>query len=304
MEWRKYLNPESWHPAAKLFRLMPERELSELAKDIAKNGLLEPIILLEDKVLDGRNRLISCDKAGREPWFEQWREKKMTPTEWVISKNLKRRHLNATDAAIIAVEALPLLEQEAKERWEATSKYSPRDERGRLKPARQLFDGPVDPHWNAGKAAEKAAKLIGTNRQYVEDVKAIKRKDPALYEVMKQGEITIPEAKRRLGAAQRRVTISFIPGTAADDKILGFVDSLPKGAISDALKEVILKGLGEEDDPNKSQPLPEPESKNPAPSAPKRRWTDEGPEFQPEDKTMTLEEAEKKIDESIAELLK
>jgi ParB-like chromosome segregation protein Spo0J len=54
----------SSHPAADLFPFMSDDELAELAVDIRAHGLLEPIVLLDGLVLDGRNRLRACEAAG------------------------------------------------------------------------------------------------------------------------------------------------------------------------------------------------------------------------------------------------
>jgi hypothetical protein len=43
------------HPASNLFPMMSEKELKELADDIRKNGLLEPIVRYNRMILDGRN---------------------------------------------------------------------------------------------------------------------------------------------------------------------------------------------------------------------------------------------------------
>src|SRR5437870_2060271 len=74
------------HPAANLFPLMSEPELQALADDIKKNGQYEPILFsgpfLKRKrgalgpevpdpervlIIDGRNRLLACEMAGRAP---------------------------------------------------------------------------------------------------------------------------------------------------------------------------------------------------------------------------------------------
>jgi hypothetical protein len=73
-----------------------------LAEDIKANGLVEPITLYEGKVLDGRNRWRACEIAGVEP--------KTVPyvgdnaLGFVISRNLRRRHLDTSQRAMIAAD--------------------------------------------------------------------------------------------------------------------------------------------------------------------------------------------------------
>jgi site-specific DNA-methyltransferase (adenine-specific) len=90
------------HPLAAVFPLLGQEELQALARDIADHGLLEPIVLHEGKILDGRNRFRACKIAGVEPRFETFTG--ASPTAFVISKNLERRHLNESQRAIIAAE--------------------------------------------------------------------------------------------------------------------------------------------------------------------------------------------------------
>jgi transposase-like protein len=82
------------HPDAKLFPMMSETELDDLASDIAKNGLREAIKLdpTGDFIVDGRNREIACERADIAPHYE------CLPVgtdifTYVISTNLRRRHL-------------------------------------------------------------------------------------------------------------------------------------------------------------------------------------------------------------------
>jgi len=104
-----------YHPACLLFPKLGDDELKELAEDIKANGLQNPIVRYKGKILDGRNRLAACKLAGVKPKFIEWKGKG-SPTEWVISENLIRRHLSASQRAVIAHDLLPLLEKEAKER--------------------------------------------------------------------------------------------------------------------------------------------------------------------------------------------
>jgi hypothetical protein len=105
-----------WHPAANLFPLLSGEEFDALVADIRAEGLHNPITLHEGLVLDGRNRLLACEKAGVEPRFIEWDPKGSSPTSWVISLNLQRRHMTAGQRAMVAVDAKPLLAEEAKKR--------------------------------------------------------------------------------------------------------------------------------------------------------------------------------------------
>jgi ParB-like chromosome segregation protein Spo0J len=62
----------AFHPIANLFPQMRDAALQELADDIREQGPREPIILLDDKVLDGRNREWACARAGVEPRYAEF----------------------------------------------------------------------------------------------------------------------------------------------------------------------------------------------------------------------------------------
>jgi len=91
-----------FHETAAIFPLLPETELLELAADIAANGLVEPIVLYDGKILDGRNRYLACIEAKVEPHYEAWRGD--DPLAYVVSKNLKRRHLSKEQQKAIMIE--------------------------------------------------------------------------------------------------------------------------------------------------------------------------------------------------------
>ena len=84
-----------FHPACLLFPKLPDDELNVLAEDIRLNGLRNPIVLYQGMILDGRNRYLACKIAGVKPRFVQW-SGSGSPLQWVISENLVRRHLTAS----------------------------------------------------------------------------------------------------------------------------------------------------------------------------------------------------------------
>jgi ParB-like nuclease domain len=104
------------HPAANLFPLLEVEspEFGELVRDLQEHGLLQPIVLHDGLILDGRNRYRACQHAGIEPRFVEWSGE--SPTAYVLSLNLHRRHLTDGQKAMIAVDALSLFEAEARAR--------------------------------------------------------------------------------------------------------------------------------------------------------------------------------------------
>jgi hypothetical protein len=88
------------HPYADLFPLMGDAELRQLADDIAANGQREPIYLVGELILDGRNRFRACELARVKPRFEQYAGDDLLG--FVVSKNLHRRHMNESQRAMVA----------------------------------------------------------------------------------------------------------------------------------------------------------------------------------------------------------
>ncbi|KAB2788147.1 S-adenosylmethionine-binding protein [Brucella anthropi] len=88
------------HPLADMFPMIPEAERRLLADDIVTFGQRDPIILLDGMVLDGRNRQWACGFADVEPIYEEYTGD--DPLNFVLSKNLHRRHLTESQRALIA----------------------------------------------------------------------------------------------------------------------------------------------------------------------------------------------------------
>ena len=89
-----------FHEYANLFPLMDEKSADDLAADIAQNGLVDPVIVFEGKILDGRNRWNAAQTLGIECETREYEGD--DPLAFVISTNLKRRHLNESQRAMVA----------------------------------------------------------------------------------------------------------------------------------------------------------------------------------------------------------
>jgi hypothetical protein len=95
--------PLEFHPLANLFPLIEDAEFDDLVADICANGQREDIVLLDGKVLDGRNRYRACRAASITPRAIVFHsEVHGEPLAFVISKNLKRRHLDESQRAMVA----------------------------------------------------------------------------------------------------------------------------------------------------------------------------------------------------------
>lgn len=93
------------HPLATFFPPLEGKDFELLKQDIQRNGQLEPIMLYDGKILDGANRYRACVELGIEPKTQELNGG--SPEAYVISQNLRRRHLNESQLAIMAITDAP-----------------------------------------------------------------------------------------------------------------------------------------------------------------------------------------------------
>jgi ParB-like chromosome segregation protein Spo0J len=92
-------------PATDLFPLLEGEEFEALVADIKANGLLEEIVVDRQKrIIDGRNRWRACQLLSMAPPERVFEGSDAEIVAYSISKNLHRRHLNASQRAMIAAE--------------------------------------------------------------------------------------------------------------------------------------------------------------------------------------------------------
>jgi hypothetical protein len=89
------------HPLSAAFPAMTEEELAALAADIKANGLLEPAIVFDGKILDGWHRGLACDRAGVKLVTQKYTGK--DPVSFVKSRNWHRRQLTGSQKAAVEV---------------------------------------------------------------------------------------------------------------------------------------------------------------------------------------------------------
>ena len=201
------------HPAANLFPMMPADELEKLAEDIKTNGLAEPIATLEGKILDGRNRLKACQLAGVDARYVEVALNGHSPTLYVVTKNLYRRHLSISQRAAIAAEMLPMLREEARKRMSQGGKKHAAQEGVATLPPLSGSHKDNDLH---GKSRAIAAKAVGVGGKTVQDAATLMSKDPKLFESIKRGEVAVNTALKAMTTGKppdKRKYVIPTPGT-------------------------------------------------------------------------------------------
>ena len=152
------------HELANVFPSMSGEEFAALKADIQSNGLLEPIWLYDGKVLDGRHRYLACQELGVEPAFREYEGS--DPRGFVVSLNLKRRHLDATQRAAVAAELANLNH----------------GQRADLSRDANLHLSPV--------TREEAATLLNVSPRSVATASKVKDESPEIFAAMKSGDIS------------------------------------------------------------------------------------------------------------------
>lgn len=235
------------HPAASLFPAMSESEINALADDIERNGLIEPIVLHEGKILDGRNRLIACGIADVAPRYTEWDGTGGSPTLYAVSRNKLRRHLTPGQLAMLADDMRPLLESEAAER-QKTSQFGSRQD-GHEKPNSSTTSGVrtrADTVPERRGTAAAAARVTGASPRATEQARELKKKAPDVAEDVRAGKKSmragLEEANRRMSRAPdldpksvkdalgQAVPKELLPGWGATSRAIAAVDAHLKAA--------------------------------------------------------------------------
>ncbi len=171
------------HEYANIFPLMNDKEFKELKEDISKNGLMDPIITFDGKILDGRNRFNVCKEIGVEPKFKEYKEK--DPLQYVMSTNLKRRQLTQSQKAVVGIRYKKVYAVWAKKRMIAG------------KPSELVHEG------EKGRASNKAGEQVGVSGRYIDEAENLIGENPeAEKEIMEEGK-EITKIKREIKEKKR-----------------------------------------------------------------------------------------------------
>jgi len=197
------------HPLSLVMPDMTPAEFQSLTDSIRQDGQLEEIILHEGKILDGRHRYQACINLGLNPVMREYDTMidGNSPANFVLSKNLWRRHLSISQRAVVAAEIKPFFEAEAAARQAAAQ----------IQPGSNVIPM-VEPAAEAGRSAEKAAELLGVSESSVKRAAAIVEADPALAADVKAGKVTVTKAAKKV--ASKKAASGLLEGEFAKKEAL------------------------------------------------------------------------------------
>jgi N6-adenosine-specific RNA methylase IME4 len=175
-----------FHPLANLFPMLSDKELDDLGADIKANGQVETVKLHRGMVLDGRNRYTACGKFGLGVRTEIFSGTDREALAWVISKNLKRRHLTESQRAMVAAKLSTLRLGDNQHSTQAAQICAPTMDFG----AEHAAPEPESP-----VSQSDAAELLSVSRRSVQTATKVQEKGtPELQEAVEQGRVAVSTA--------------------------------------------------------------------------------------------------------------
>lgn len=220
------------HPAADVFPMLDEAQLDSLARDIRAHGLKHPIMRLDGKILDGRNRLSACLRAGVEPRFAEHGEGNPWLTVW--SLNAERRQIEDKIRLVLIREEINVgadahdeRKRKAQEEANRARSEAARGNQNAAKNSRASHEAPPTPlppvRDNAVKEARKSATALaaqtGVSRATVERALALKMKAPEQAERVKAGEVVGAIALKEVRRAEVVARVAATPAALPLDSV-------------------------------------------------------------------------------------
>jgi len=113
------------HPAASLFPLIEGEDFEDLVFSIKTMGVLQPIIVSDGVLIDGRNRLRAVTKLRQEGRTISLPTKELDPEtpnicEYIFDTNAHRRNLTPDQTAMISTDVWPMIAKERDSKQSAT----------------------------------------------------------------------------------------------------------------------------------------------------------------------------------------
>ena len=221
------------HPICLLMPSADEDELHSLIDDIRAHGLLDPIVLFENRILDGRNRAAACESAGVAPRYVEFQGAREEALMFVVSHNLKRRHLTKQAIADTLVEA---------EDFDLHYEFGEQATRPDIKMSAQK------PNTASSRNLARAAGGA-VSREMINATRKVKEKaEPELKEAVQKGRIGVQDAAKAADLPpeqQKAIAASPKPRRAATEAIEAAKNVTTRSASNDGDPRAALRNAWE-----------------------------------------------------------
>ncbi len=199
------------HPAANLLPMQTKEDYEPMKEDIRRNGQRDPIEILNDKILDGRNRYKACRELGIPIKAINVDIPEDKSEAYVYSRNLHRRHLSKGQLAVKALVFLPEEQKKSRER--------------QLDALKQALVRPKIGLKKQGDVATILGKRVGVGKQYIKYAIAVQKKNPELLDKVFSGAMEITDAYRET----RRPAAPVVNNWLKPERVLEIIlDRLPE----------------------------------------------------------------------------
>jgi hypothetical protein len=206
-----------YHPIANIFPLIEGEALQKLVSDIKQQGLLEPLLIFEGKILDGRNRYRACQIAGVESKYKKFEGSPEEAISRVWSLNIPRRHLTSEQRACSDALRNKLLDSYAaiREAAKARQKASlpTEGQKGFQRVEIEISTHKPTPETATGETTkppptrEARAKAAGTNPAYISEADRLLREEPEVFAQVQKGEKRLNQIRNERIEAARATEI-------------------------------------------------------------------------------------------------
>jgi len=153
------------HALSKAFPPMTDEEFQVLQDSIEDLGVQQPIVIFEDKVIDGWHRYTAANELGM-PCPEVELEDDIDPRNFVLSQNKARRHLTKSQLALSYTKVYE---------WQPSAQKASRMELG-----------------STIKTNQELAELAGTSTKTIQQAKTVLTKgDEEVVKAVEAGKISV-----------------------------------------------------------------------------------------------------------------
>jgi ParB-like chromosome segregation protein Spo0J len=157
------------HPLSSAFPAMTAQEYQELKDSIEVNGVLNPITIYQNMVIDGWHRYKAANELGMD-CPESDLDESIDPKDFVLAQNKNRRHITMAQLAIATAQVYE---------WHPANR-----------PNKSALSAELS------KTTAELAEISGVSKRTIEQAKSVlKNASPEVKEAVKSGKIGLSKAQ-------------------------------------------------------------------------------------------------------------